>query len=366
MTGRADLQDRVPLDGLVPAKTFVLEVHTDSPREYLDEIAGATNVHPTADVYLSRVHVREAGDFWVDRLNPRFWSFHTVMSSAAASSWLTEHVQTRRDTDWMWLPSAHLRNIAPGALSRKVRTEFDGERLLGEDDAAQDLKVSLIGAHAEQLLDRIASLDDYRSAVSYNSIEVQMNDPDLGLLREAVKRRGAFAASGDSFPQHAQFVRTVVDRYASLIQTIEGLAMKYEVGAVPKHKDPGDDDLPRGLSSVIGVPIGIRFARHIDDLDRFCTELFSSREPFRLWGNPVILDGVATVEAVDLHVGERITLDIGRDWMRVYLRAGSCGNTVARLVCNLQSRFDSALWLARSELQEAFTLQRDSLASASS
>ena len=88
--------------------------------------------------------------------------------------------------------------------------------------------------------------------------------------------------------------------------------------------------MPRGLDALPGAPIGIKFTRSIDDLALFCGELFSAREPFRLWGRPVLLDDVATVEAVDLHVGQRITLDIGREWMQIYLRAGCCGNTVAR------------------------------------
>jgi hypothetical protein len=139
--------------GPYPPKSFALEVHTDDPRGYLSEIAGQGNVEDTQDAYLSRVFTPAAGEFWVDR------------------------VESRRDTDWMWLPSAHLRYIAPEALSRRVRTEFDGERLVGSDDAARDLKVQLSGSHAERLLDKIADLPEYRSAVSFNSIEVDIGDP---------------------------------------------------------------------------------------------------------------------------------------------------------------------------------------------
>jgi hypothetical protein len=46
-------------------------------------------------------------------------------------------------------------------------------------------------------------------------------------------------------------------------------------------------------------------------------------------------------------------MDIGDRWMRVYLESGCCGNTVARLISNLQHRFDGALSLLDSELQAA-------------
>ena len=56
----------------------------------------------------------------------------------------------------------------------------------------------------------------------------------------------------------------------------------------------------------------------------------SSRALFRLWGQPAITENEAPVEAVDLHVGHWTGIELGRDWTRVYLRAGSCGNTVSR------------------------------------
>lgn len=370
MTSRSDLSRKVPLDGTVPAKSFVLEVHTDDPHAYLAEIAGRGNVEDTDDAFLSRIFAPHAGEFWVDRLEARFWVFHTIAPSTAAAAWLRDRVESRRDTDWMWLPSAHLRYIAPDALPRRVRTEFDGERLVSSDDAAHDLKVQLSGSHAERLLDRIADLPEYRSAVSFNTIEVDIEDPELGSLRESVRRWGAFAAHGEQFTHHAQFVQLVIGRYARLIESIEALALRFEplreMNTSPLEADSNsstttttasslqDEDL--GGASFAGMPIGIRFSRSIFDLPSFCEELFSSRAPFRLWGQPVVTEDHASVEAVDLHVGQRISLELGRDWMRVYLHAGSCGNTVARLISNLQTRFDGALSLTHPGLQKAATL----------
>jgi hypothetical protein len=65
----------------------------------------------------------------------------------------------------------------------------------------------------------------------------------------------------------------------------------------------------------------------------------------------------AVVDTVDLHMGQRLGMEIGRDWMRMYLTAGSCGNTVARLVSNLQASFDSALSLSQPGLQEVASLE---------
>ena len=91
MISRSDLGRLVPLDGSVPAKTFVLEVHAEDPLAYLNEI-GADNVEPTDDAYLWRLFVPNAGEFLVDGLDQRFWNFHTIMPSADAAAWLRDRV----------------------------------------------------------------------------------------------------------------------------------------------------------------------------------------------------------------------------------------------------------------------------------
>jgi hypothetical protein len=191
----------------------------------------------------------------------------------------------------------------------------------------------------------------YRSAVSFSNIEVDLNDPGLGPLRESVRRWGAFAAHGEQFTHHAQFVQMVIGRYARLVESIEALSLRFDPLSEANASTLHDTDA--GGASFSGMPTGIRFSRPIPDLPAFCEELFSSRAPFRLWGQPAVTEDEALVEAVDLHVGQRIGIELGRHWMRVYLHAGSCGNTVARLISNLQTRFDGALTLTHPDLQAA-------------
>ncbi len=105
-----------------------------------------------------------------------------------------------------------------------------------------------------------------------------------------------------------------------------------------------------------GAPIMIEFSQPIPDMSLFLDELLSSRDPFRLWGLAEDLgEDTVAVEAVDLHVGQTLRLDITPRWLRVYLKAGGCGNSVARLATNLQHRFDGALRLVLDELQDALS-----------
>lgn len=344
MSARAALADELRLQPSAPTRTFVLEVHTDDPGAYLDDLFGPGAVTATDDAYLSRAAVPD-GHMWVDRLDPRFWSFHTEMPAHPARRFLHERVQARRDLDWLWLPSEHLRQVSRSGPARRLRTEFSGQDLRGTDAPGTGLRLQATGSQAEKLLDFLSESEEYRAALSLDAIQVSIDDGAGGKLTEAVDRKGQFVASGDSLDTHLQFVRSVVARYAAFVELLEAKAIGW---------DPLDPDQDGG-AALVGGPIGIRFSEPIPDLQLFVDEMFDSTEPFRLWGVPVIEQGVAELDAVDLHVGQRLRMDVGPSWMRVYLERGACGNTVARLVSNLQHRFDSRLELSDPVLHAAMT-----------
>lgn len=346
MTTRGDLSKVLTLDPSAPTKTFVVEAHPEgSSDRLLSEIAGSGNLRPTDDAYLYRLEVPHAGDcFWVDQLDERFWNFHTTMSTATASRYLKRHVTSRHDLDWVWLPSDHLRTVWPETHVRGVRAKFEGAQLLGGVAPVDDVRLKLSGRSADFFLEYLYRNPEIRSAVPFDGVQVDLDDPDFGSVHEAVDRLGRFAVSGDSLEFHLQFVQTVIDRYRHLVVACEQKAIEWAAF------DRSDDN---GGGRYSGAPIAIRFSRPIPDLEQFTDALFSSREPFRLWGMPRIESGVAEIEAVDLHVGQPVSMDIGDQWMRVYLRKGCCGNSVARLASNLQHGFDSALTFADPTLQAA-------------
>jgi hypothetical protein len=348
MTARADLSEVLTLDPLSPTKTFVVEVHSaGDPVALLAEMATAGSLQPTDDAYLYRLGVPDTdGCFWVDQLDERFWNFHTTMPAGAASRYLKQQVASRHDLDWMWLPSEHLRTVWPDTPARGVRSKFEGGQLLGRTASVSDVRLRLSGQSADFFLEYLYKNPEIRSAVPFESVEVALDDPDFGSVHEAVDRMGRFAVSGNSLEFHLQFIQTVVARYRHLVTLCEEKAIGWKPFDLT-HADTG--------GRVEGAPIVLKFSRTIPDLEQFTDALFSSREPFRLWGVPRVRDGIAEVEAVDLHVGQRLSIDVGEQWMRVYLGQDSCGNSVARLASNLQHRFDSALTFTDPDLQAALT-----------
>jgi len=81
----------------------------------------------------------------------------------------------------------------------------------------------------------------------------------------------------------------------------------------------------------------------VKNLDQFISYIISSKKPFRLWGLKTKLDnGYYKVKGIDLHNGDKYTLEVTPDWMRLYLLEGACGNTALRLFVNIQRYYDSS------------------------
>lgn len=332
MTGtRAAMLQALEFSPARPTKTYVVESHAQDPVDCLSELTSG-QVEPLADAFLFRLRTPK-GELWVDQLDQRFWRFHTDMSHGSVFPLLRDWVGSRRDLDWMWLPSAHLQQIWPGAVSPRVQTDFRGGRLVGEHAPARDVRLKLQGTDAEHLLELIAGIPEYKAALSFQAVQTEVSDPNFGSIREGVTRKGRFAASGDSPELHLQFVSTVVDRYRALVELCESRAIRWRAFA----------DSSDGGGVMSGEPIVVRFSREVEDVGSFADELTSGREPFRLWGMATVSRGVAEIDAVDLHVGSPLRIDVAGQWMRIYLQEGACGNTVARLISNLQHRFDGAL-----------------------
>ena len=151
------------------------------------------------------------------------------------------------------------------AVGRGSRHEWYGPGREISRECLDGLRLQRIGIVG------VYQLPGYRSAVSFSNIEVDLNDPDLGPLRESVRRWDAFAAHGEQFTQYAQFVQMVISRYARLVDSIEALSLRFDPLSAANATTLQDTDA--GGASFAGMPIGIRFSRPIPDLPAFCEEL---------------------------------------------------------------------------------------------
>jgi|ERR1039458_30726 hypothetical protein len=346
---RKTLADRFLAPGNPAWKTFVLEAHASGePLTFLADVFGSRNVRETDDVNLHEMWSGEAS-YIVDTIDPRFWSFHTSATGKQARPPIGAAVSRRHDLDFVWLPSAHLRAVQQTGQIRWVKTEFRAQEFLS-DDNVQDLSFSARGKPAQSLLDMIGSLPEYTYALCLNQIGILAQDDLLGVVEEAVTRKATFLARGESFALHQQVIAATIDRYRGLIETAEQFALAFEpLGDHENHVEGG--------GHLTGGPIELTFSRRLSDFPGFIDRLLSSRAPFRLWG---VVDDYGDeyveVDAVDLHVGSRVRLEISPNALRLHLLRGGCGNTVARLISNLQRHVDGRIAAADPAIQAHLAL----------
>jgi hypothetical protein len=321
-------------------KTYALEVNgtagdTQKAAERAHDIARAAGLEfaATRDPALLLTWQGELG-MVVDVLDPRFWLVHTTAPAGRVQQLLRSLVGRSTDMDWCWFPGSSIRRMQADGDTKWFKTDFRGDELLASQPVeARRLKVQLEGDQAQRLYELLAQTQEYKSSTALTAIAVRLGDGHLGWVDEAAYYRGRFVARGESFEVHLGFVSKWVQDYAATVRTIE-----------TEHRISWSAASDGGAYSFSGGPITVSLGRPIEDLDQFAAALFSCRDPFRLWAVPRSAGRDAIeAEVVDLHVGQQMRMDITREWIRVYLPENACGNTIMRLVSNLQHRYDASV-----------------------
>jgi len=345
MAGRAS--DKASLEAFIrpsAVKTYAIEVHlpdgasTASRFRTLGDRLGL-NTAETADPSVGVLHGPDL-TFFVDALDSRFWLLHTTSGATRAQSTLGRAIWTSRDLDWCWFPGLLLSQSVESSSIRWFKSDFRGDDLLPSDGiAARRMRVQFEGDNASVLYEQLSRNPDYGHATALTSIAFPLLDAYLGRTDEVANYRGRFIARGDSFELHVGFVGRVLKQYAELIAAIEE---RFRISW------QGDET---GGYTFDGEVLTIDFPRPIPDMDRFMSGLFSCRDPFRLWAVPrSVAPEVYEAEAVDLHIGAQLRMDFTPERLRVYLSDGVCGNSVARLIANLQHRYDASIEGAQASL----------------
>ncbi len=334
--------------GRGPLKTYIIEAHQpdgngldhDGAPEILAEIGKGSDLRivETADRTLFEVTKGDVG-FYFDLLDPRFWIVHTMSNIDLCEQVLDSLVETYPHLDYAWPPSELMRSLQGEGRPLGFAVDFDEteffpaseSRLAQEPDAVVKFRFGGTRAHAWlSELERFAP-----DALAFSMVKFAREDPQTeSYIINELNERGRFKAAGNSFSLHIQAVSKFLHSYRLLVTQIEDFARIYSCG-----------DGEAG-GSLEGDPLVLEFPKPLRDFGSFVRELVSCRAPLKIWGivNEVRKDYVH-IEAVDLHTGSRLRLDVSPNYIRFYLGRQACGNTVARLVRNLQSHVDSTIRL---------------------
>jgi len=139
------------------------------------------------------------------------------------------------------------------------------------------------------------------------------------------------------------------DSMTSLRQTVEVVTRIYrystemaEEASWPQAVDVTTSGKPISL----GMPLLVKFSQELElaTFERWIASLRRKNNRFRLWGNPIDMGpGKVHIYAVDNHLWQPIDLEITQDHLYALLPSGTCGNTIHRLVANIQRFVDPKL-----------------------
>lgn len=303
-----------------------------------DTIIGADKID--ADLYsLKATAVGDEGYFFLDTSNSRFWILYSLKDSKFVNSAVSAIISGEGvGLDKPWIPGHQIENIMSLGTFQGVRLTYDADQVfpgefIDEELKFSDLSMNTTGRGASDLynlLDRSEDIEDYLAVYSVN-IDRQVNGD---LIRERIRSDGSFTTKGGTSVQlHVDTVNQVRHNYQELLTRIE-----------EEHLiKSGASDIGGAAQ---GSPVVVHFSHPVQDIETFLESIINARDPFRLWGHIEQLgDQYYAVDAVDMHNGDSLDIEMANDWMRIYLYDGACGNTALRIFSNLQRHYDPAAQL---------------------
>lgn len=285
----------------------------------------------TEDEYLFKLIFNDVEFFLDAEVDKRFLLLHTSEKTEITDKELHHLINAIPKFDNIWLTKKLMELTNKYAFWRGISLSHDEIALKETDYETENINLKINNSSESKIKNLIDLLNNnkdffYSTGISGLSLMLQENKNERVL--DDLRYDGKFSTRGDSFNRHLWLVNKIYDEYKKLISNIENNYMiKFNKG------------------NLQGLPINIEFQRKDLKVDYIINAIFSHKKPFKLWGFPQkINNDYYKVYAIDLHngnQGNKINFEVSNNFISVYLPAGNCGNTVARLVCNIQQHIDA-------------------------
>jgi hypothetical protein len=380
-----ELGERHVKRGLV--KSYMLEtVRRGADRPSMETILDGLPVHyDRIDDATFLLGPRDGSEIWglLEVLEERHPVIYTLLGVQESDSWIRGLVERSRWLDRLWLSArvflelwdVVVKTTAPGRFTRmtfehesvfeaELQTDRSDSGTEEDEEAQEELEDQLLDSDAEALrperrasrfaiTERIQTIRDKLRdlqaiyAPLYSITQLRIPSPSRG--GHDFYFDGKVTNRSDSFVDHRQQLDFVIKTYRSATERAE------EVSWLSMER-LGDD--PRLGLKVRGTPVYLRFSQPLDieTFDHWIDATFRRKtNRFRLWGNPLSMGkGKVHVYGIDRHLWQPIYLELTTRHVLAFLPRGTCGNTIHRLVTNIQRFLDPAVqaWVGDTPFDE--------------
>jgi len=292
-----------------------------------------------------RTQVEEEGDIYIDGLDERFVILYTLMKSKPFDI-IIDALTTNSNLDKSWLPQDFMLSMDKLGAFRGYGGRFNNayfvdtpEIILDDNLTFRKLSFKSWG-NTKRLLELIQEDKELFNEFALTNMRIKSiydKKDENDTVIDDITYSGRITSLGRSFRAHNEITMKIQKAYRHIVTNV--IEDKYAID----YRD----------NSIKGSRLYFSFAKPISDILDFSERLFSGKQPFRLWGVSSFIEKDFTrVEVLDMHIGERFTVDIHNDKLIMMISSGVCGNSVMRLLTLLQQHLGSGVKLYDQDYNE--------------
>jgi len=352
-------------------KSYMLEHVGDSQKQKdISMVLGMSGIiTEKIDENLYRVLDTNNGNGYmgfVEVFTPRYFVFYTSQPSDIADSWVKNLVFNSPDLDHIWLSGLTFnvlwkRVIQLSKPYRYVSLLFVHESIYEIDSKANEPEHNENEYNEDQsaLIDRdVAEIIERRAAKFKLVDKISVVQEKLDKLQELylplyaisqLRFPSPIGRGGHDFYDNGKVTNRSGDfrdhrSHILYVQRIYDELMKRTEERAWYSLDKEKVSVPGKFQKLIGAPVTIDFGEPLskETFDYWIKSTFGRiNNKFRLWGNPIVLGPTKVhVYGVDKHLWKPIFLELTNRHLIAIVPKGTCGNTIHRLICNIQKYID--------------------------
>ena len=349
-------------------KSYLVELTSDSgkirPIEVIMNSAGVST--EAIDDSLYRVYDQAGSEYmgFLETLTPRYFVIYSLHESQRSDRWIKNLVLGCHELDHVWLSGLTFnvlwqRVVQLNNPNRYARIMFlhdsiyqvDVEAFESEDeeettdfpDESDVIEIVERRASRFSLVDRISIVQDklknlqeiYSPLYAINQLRfpspIGRGGHDFYANGKVTNRSGNFR----DHRSHIIYVQRIYDELTKMTEDKIWYSVQTEKVTVPG-----------AFQKIVGAPVSIKFSEPLSSatFEHWINSTFGRlRNRFRLWGNPIRLGPQKVhVYGIDRHLWQPIFIEITANHLIAIIPKGTCGNTVHRLVTNIQRYIDPA------------------------
>ncbi len=344
--GRSDEEDTFG-GGLITS--YLLEYHSHGESEALKGVLNSEDWSlGDVDGTIYTISDRDKPLGFAEVVSPRYLLVHSARPTQEADASVMRRVRDSVDLDYAWLPGSYLERlwldwILPANPDRVSHLKFDHIARFdlrtdlwegptdGENDASDEHR---------RYVSSVSEIRDRGTQLARVLPGLQAVHPPFRAIQmvrvPSHQARGAFDLWGwgkmtyrsPDFRRGRGYMEAFAEFYGRVVAAIEE-RLWFSV--------EGESDL---ASEIRGAPLTLAFDPPLEP-DVFealiDTTFVRGVGPLRLWGNPIrVGERRVHVYGIDKHLWQRVHLELTPSGVTVVLPLGTCGNTVNRLIANVQ------------------------------